>query len=230
MGATVPGIGLRRRSASRSPARQHAHQGPSFGQRRASAKKKTGAKEVPRAIGSSRGGRNTKVHLIADAHGKPKVICLTAGHRHDIVPAQAMLATLPPDVRVIADAAYDCVDLRDWLAQRQSRVVIPNRKTAESLIRSMLSPTGGATSWSGLSVASRIFAVSPCASIVSMRPSSLPSASPPASHTSSSSQLSLGPRGGTSLTPTTPLLPPFHIAVWGKLNVWLWIFPRPLLA
>jgi len=66
--------------------------------------------------------------LIADAHGKPKVICLTAGHRHDIVPAQAMLAALPPDLRVIADAAYDCVDLRDWLAQRQSRVVIPNRK------------------------------------------------------------------------------------------------------
>ena len=39
-----------------------------------------------------------------------------------------MLAALPPDVRVIADAAYDCVDLREWLAQRQSRVVIPNRK------------------------------------------------------------------------------------------------------
>ena len=34
-----------------------------------------------RAIGASRGGRNTKVHLIADAHGRPKVIALTGGKR-----------------------------------------------------------------------------------------------------------------------------------------------------
>ena len=49
-----------------------------------------------RGIGRSRGGRNTKIHLIADAHGRPKVIALTGGERHDNVPAQAMLARLPP--------------------------------------------------------------------------------------------------------------------------------------
>jgi hypothetical protein len=41
-----------------------------------------------RAIGASRGGRNTKIHLITDAHGRPKVIALTGGERHDSVPAQ----------------------------------------------------------------------------------------------------------------------------------------------
>ena len=66
--------------------------------------------------------------MIADAHGRPRVICLTGGHRHDIVPAQAMLDSLPADLRVIADAAYDCEELRDWLADRGSRTVIPNRK------------------------------------------------------------------------------------------------------
>jgi IS5 family transposase len=50
--------------------------------------------------------------LIADAHGRPKVIALTGGERHDSVPAQAMLARLPSDLRVIADAAYDSAELR----------------------------------------------------------------------------------------------------------------------
>jgi transposase len=66
--------------------------------------------------------------VIADAHGRPKVIGLTGGQRHDSVPARAMLASLPPNLRVIADAAYDSEELRDWLANRGSRVVIPNRK------------------------------------------------------------------------------------------------------
>jgi transposase len=39
-----------------------------------------------------------------------------------------MLALLPADLRVIADAAYDSKDLREWLGQRGSRIVIPNRK------------------------------------------------------------------------------------------------------
>jgi transposase len=67
--------------------------------------------------------------VIADAHGRPRVICLTGGHRHDLVPAQTMLATLPANLRVIADAAYDCNHLREWLGERGSRTVIPNRKT-----------------------------------------------------------------------------------------------------
>ena len=106
----------------RSLARQHARQGSPLGQYRAAKKGDS------RAIGASRGGRNTKIHLIADAHGRPKVICLTGGQRHDIVPAQAMLARLPADLRVIADAAYDSQGLRRWLAKRGSRIVIPNRQ------------------------------------------------------------------------------------------------------
>lgn len=82
-----------------------------------------------RAIGASRGGRNTKIHLIADAHGRPKVFALTGGERHDSVPAPAMLARLHAHLRVIADAAYDSAPLRDWLAERGSRMVIPNRSS-----------------------------------------------------------------------------------------------------
>jgi transposase len=56
------------------------------------------------------------------------VICLTGGQRHDSIPARAMLSMLPADLRVIADAAYDSAELREWLAGRGSRIVIPNRK------------------------------------------------------------------------------------------------------
>ena len=40
-----------------------------------------------------------------------------------------MLAKLPTHVRVIADAAYDSKALREWMADRGSRVVIPNRSS-----------------------------------------------------------------------------------------------------
>ena len=39
-----------------------------------------------------------------------------------------MLTCLPTDLRVIADTAYDCAELRDWLKERGSRSIIPNRK------------------------------------------------------------------------------------------------------
>lgn len=40
------------------------------------------------AIETSRGGRNTKIHLVADAEGRPRAICLTPGNTHDIKPAR----------------------------------------------------------------------------------------------------------------------------------------------
>jgi transposase len=127
LGRHFHGAGKDRWPSCGSVARQYAHQGSSRSQRRTPHKK--GVREQDRrAIGTSRGGKNTKIHLIADAHGRPKVICLTGGQRHDSVPAQAMLALLPADLRVIADAAYDSKDLREWLGQRGSRIVIPNRK------------------------------------------------------------------------------------------------------
>ncbi len=109
-------------ATGRSLTGQHAYQGPPVGQRRAA---KRGVR-----VGSGRAaaGATPKTHLIADAHDRPKVIALTGGERHDSVPAQAILARLPPNLRVIADAAYDSAELRRWLADRGSRVIIPNRK------------------------------------------------------------------------------------------------------
>jgi len=38
-----------------------------------------------------------------------------------------MFACVSPQVRVLADAAYDSGPLREWLAERNIRAVIPNR-------------------------------------------------------------------------------------------------------
>jgi transposase len=39
-----------------------------------------------------------------------------------------MLAHVSPKVRVIADKAYDCKELRDYLTQRGIKPIIPNKK------------------------------------------------------------------------------------------------------
>jgi putative transposase len=44
------------------------------------------------------------------------------------VPAKAMLDKVPPPSRLLADTAYDSEELRDYLAGRNTRPVIPNRK------------------------------------------------------------------------------------------------------
>jgi transposase len=67
--------------------------------------------------------------MITDAHGRPRVLCLTGGHTHDIRPVAAMLEKVEPTVRIIADKAYDCAALRDQLQARNIKAVIPNRAT-----------------------------------------------------------------------------------------------------
>lgn len=141
----------------------------------------------------SRGGRNTKIHLIADAHGCPKAICLTGRQRHDSVPAQVMLGALPRNLRMIADAAYDIDQLRQSLAERSRRVVIPNRQNRKRLHPSTPSSTSGAISSSAPSAASRTSGALPFATIGLTQPSSPRSASLPRSPTSSNDQMSLGP-------------------------------------
>ena len=44
-----------------------------------------GQKEGPKAetLGRSRGGLSTKIHLRCERGGKPMVVLLTAGHRHE---------------------------------------------------------------------------------------------------------------------------------------------------
>jgi transposase len=99
--------------------RQHHGQGAPLGSRR-----KRGADF--QAIGRSRGGRGTKIHLVADAAGRILTFLLTPGQTGDARPAQALLGALPSPALCLADTAYDSDALRAFLQERGTKPVIPN--------------------------------------------------------------------------------------------------------
>ncbi|MGW5609543.1 IS5 family transposase [Streptomyces sp. NPDC003753] len=87
------------------------------------------------AIGRSRGGLTTKIHLAADARCRPLAFVLTAGQAGDAPAFTTVMARLRvprrrgrprtrPDV-VLADRAYSSRAIRDHLRKRGIRTVIP---------------------------------------------------------------------------------------------------------
>jgi transposase len=107
--------------------RQLARQGASLGSRR-----KRGAFEE--GVGRSRGGRTTAIHALTDAHGKPRVLLIAPGNRHDVMMAEPLLSAAGPVERVIADKAYDTNRLRTYLQQRDIEAVIPSIARRKPLI------------------------------------------------------------------------------------------------
>lgn len=66
------------------------------------------------AIGRSRGGRTTKVHLVVDALGLPVDFEVTGGARHDSQPAPELIGRTNPN-QLLADKAYDSDSIRAQL-------------------------------------------------------------------------------------------------------------------
>ena len=88
-------------------------------------------KNGEQAIGRSRGGLTTKIHLLVDALGNPVEVMLTPGQAHDLSCAEPLIDAADPQA-LIADKAYDADALIDTLNQREIIPVIPpkaNRKT-----------------------------------------------------------------------------------------------------
>lgn len=77
------------------------------------------------AIGRSRGGPTTKIHIAVDALGNPLRLILTPGQVHDSTQAEALTDGFVAE-HVIADKAYDIDRFRAFLAFR-SEAVIPAR-------------------------------------------------------------------------------------------------------
>ena len=83
--------------------------------------------EQKQAVGRSRGGRNTKVHALADAKGRLIAILLTGGEAHDCPVAERLIRRVKPPKRMLGDKAYDSAELREELDERGTKPVIPNR-------------------------------------------------------------------------------------------------------
>ncbi|WP_433501823.1 IS5 family transposase (plasmid) [Sphaerimonospora sp. CA-214678] len=91
------------------------------------------------ALGRSRGGLTTKLHLITEARGLPMALHLTAGNVVDYSAFEAVMAKLRlprvgpgrprtrPD-RLIGDKGYSSRKIRAYLRSRGIRAVIPERR------------------------------------------------------------------------------------------------------
>ena len=80
------------------------------------ARKKKG---VNQAIGRSRGGLTTKIHMIVDALGNPLAFTLTAGQVHDITQAETLTSQVQPEA-LLADKGYDA---NAYIASLRARAI-----------------------------------------------------------------------------------------------------------
>ena len=81
------------------------------------------------ALGRSKGGFTTKIHVKVDALGNPLQFILTAGQRAEITQAEAILANVT-DSYVIADRGYHSHKLQAYLSQRKCKSVIPSKSNS----------------------------------------------------------------------------------------------------
>ncbi|MBY5539679.1 IS5 family transposase, partial [Rhizobium leguminosarum] len=84
---------------------------------------KKGAED--QALGRSRGGLSTKIHMVVRGLGCPVRFTLTAGQKGDAPQADALIEGLPAKV-VMGDTAYDSDRLRAEIAGKGAVAVIPN--------------------------------------------------------------------------------------------------------
>ncbi|MFJ8137402.1 IS5 family transposase [Streptomyces sp. NPDC096013] len=90
------------------------------------------------AIGRSRGGLTTKIHLACDGRGRPLAFTLTGGNVNDCTQFEAVMARIRiqrcgpgrprtrPDL-VAADKGYSSTKIRSYLRQRGIKAAIPER-------------------------------------------------------------------------------------------------------
>ena len=85
-------------------------------------------KSGEQAIGRSRGGLTTKLHMTADALGNPARLALTGGQSHDMSQAEAMIVGIKPE-HVIAEKGYDGSAFVRAIEAGGATAVIPSRST-----------------------------------------------------------------------------------------------------
>ncbi|WPO43186.1 IS5 family transposase [Tardiphaga sp. 42S5] len=85
------------------------------------------------ALGRSRGGLTTKIHMLADTLGRPLRFIITAGQAGDVTQAPALLQGQAGEA-VLADKAYDSNALRAIIADMGATAVIPSNRTRKVII------------------------------------------------------------------------------------------------
>ncbi|WP_317192395.1 IS5 family transposase [Hymenobacter jeongseonensis] len=118
------GPGAKRQRVAPAPGRFHGCAGAPSGGRGQKKDSPCG-----QALGRSRGGFTTKLHLSCDAQGRICALALTGGQAGDCTQAPGLLAGhLRPGQAVLADRAYDAGYMRAQIQQAGATAVIPGKK------------------------------------------------------------------------------------------------------
>ena len=81
--------------------------------------------DVPRLIGRTKGGLNSKLHAVCDGVGRPVRLLLTEGQQSDHKGAATLLADLPSATEMLGDKGYDSDAYRAALVKRGIAPCIP---------------------------------------------------------------------------------------------------------
>ena len=72
-----------------------------------------GKKTENKAVGVSRGGRNTKIHTLVDGLGNPLVFLLSPGNEHDATHAVPLLSQINIEgSNILGDKAYGAIAIQ----------------------------------------------------------------------------------------------------------------------
>jgi transposase len=97
------------------------------------------AEQTDEALGRSKGGFSTKIHLRAEGGGKPIALLITAGQRHEQIVFKTLMEMgavkrvgqgkprIRPE-RVVGDKGYSSRKIRRYLRKRGIRAVIARQK------------------------------------------------------------------------------------------------------
>jgi len=87
-----------------------------------------GAQE--QAIGKSRAGNTSKIHLAVDAFGWPVAFEITGGQTNDCTQAPVLIEKLPEGQTFIGDKGYDSQTIRECIERQGAKAVIPRRRNS----------------------------------------------------------------------------------------------------
>ena len=102
--------------------------------------------DVPRLIGRTKGGLNSKLHAVCDGEGRPVRLLLTEGQQSDHKGAATLLADLPSATEMLGDKGYDSDAYRAALVKRARYKGLALNAWA-SHISGMLDHQHGQQSW-----------------------------------------------------------------------------------
>lgn len=83
------------------------------------------------AIGKSKGGNTSKIHLAVDSYGLPIEFTITGGQLHDSKAAKPLIGKLPKAKYIIADKGYDSEAIREQVRKRSSIPNIPRKSNSK---------------------------------------------------------------------------------------------------